>query len=590
MRSRGGIARLIVALTGLLVAAGGAVTVLAPGPSARAASPGAMDPLVAWLVLAAALSLIAAGVNAWVARPGSGSSLIAFWAAAAWLAPELAGSASVSPGVRSLGLLIAPLAVPLLVHLPVRAVRADHGAARAAVLALYVAMGVVATGHALTWDAFRVYDCLPVCGEGDNVLGRFVDIPLSLTFRSTGWWLTGAAGAAMAAWSGVRLMRHRSERSSDTSVLVPALMTGVALAGWAAARLVVDRPSPVGPWSVRAMVLLAAGVLALGAGVAWVRFREGRRAAGVRRLVELLDAEAASRSLGEILATTLRDPMLRVVYPLDGDRGYVDDRGEEVAAPEAGRGHSVTPIERGATVIALVEHDTGLDPEVLSREVGAAARLAVDNERLAATLRAQVRELQASRERIVSTGDAARGRLERNLHDGAQQRLLAVSYELRLAHAAAGAETHQRRTAVDAAVREIDRALTDLRELAHGIWPAALAEAGLEAALASLADEAPIPVVLTGVPEARFPAATEAAAYLAVVEALRRAVAGAATGLAVRLDRIADMLQLEVHLPGVIEPGPWLRVDDRVGAAGGRTAVTTDTSGATLLVVELPCA
>ena len=590
-----GVARMMrtaIALAGLMVAAGGAVaTVLAPGQDADRVSAGATDPAIAWLLLAGAATLVAAGVIAWVARPESGLVLVAFWAAAAWLAPELAGSGSVTREARSLGLLLVPMAIPLLTHLPMRALRGDRGLPAVGLAALYVATGAAAIGHALTWDAFLSIDCLPVCVRGDNVLGLFADIRLSGDFRSAGWWLAAIAGVGLVLWAGGRLRHRRTERSTERLVLWPALATGATLVGWAAARTLPSDPSPVDPWSVRTAIILAVSVIALGAGVSLHRLREGRRVAGVRRLVELLDAGAGSRSLETTLATVLRDPTVHVAYPIEGGHGFVDDQGRPVAAPsvDAQRRRAVTPIEREGVLVALVEHDADLDPDLLSREVGAASRLAVDNERLAALLRAQVHELQASRERIVAAGDAARGRLERDLHDGAQQRLLAVSYELRLAQAAAQGQVADRRAGIDAAVAGIDAALAELRELAHGIWPAVLAEAGLEAALGSLADEAPIPVELAGIPDERFPARTEAAAYLAATEAVRRAVSGGASGLAIRADRAADQLRIEARISGLVAPGPWLRVDDRVGAAGGRSSVLSDPVAGTLLTVELPC-
>jgi signal transduction histidine kinase len=585
--------RVLTGLAGMVVATGGAVaTVLAPGWGAERVSAGSTDPAVSWLLLAGAVSLVIAGGIAWVARPGSGLSLIAFWAAAAWLAPELASSESVTREARSLGRVLAPMAIALLTHLPVRALRGDRGLPGIGLGALYLAMGATAIGHALTWDAYLVIDCLPVCVRGDNVLGLFADIRLSRDFRSAGWWLAAIAGVGLVLWAGGRLRHRRTERSTERLVLWPALATGATLVGWAAARTLPSDPSPVYPWSVRTAIILAVSVIALGAGVSLHRLREGRRVAGVRRLVELLDAGAGSRSLETTLATVLRDPTVHVAYPIEGGHGFVDDQGRLVVAPsvDARRRRAVTPIERGGVLVALVEHDADLDPELLSREVGAASRLAVDNERRAALLRAQVHELQASRERIVAAGDAARGRLERDLHDGAQQRLLAVSYELRLAQAAAQHEPMDRRAAIDLAVVEIDGALADLRDLAHGIWPAVLAEAGLEAALRSLADDATIPVELVAIPDERFPAPTEAAAYLAAAEAVQTAVSGGATGLVVRADRTAEELRLEARISGMEAPGPWLRVDDRVGAAGGRSSVVSDPVAGTLLTVELPCA
>jgi len=588
VRRTRGLFRLILALVAVLIAAGGAVTLLAPAPDATVVAAGTVDRGAAWSILVAAAALVSAGLVAWAARPGSGLALIAFWAAAAWLAGDLQGSDTVTREVRALALVLAPMLAPLVVHLPVRAVRADRAWTRAVIVALYLAAFGLAIGHALTWDPYLVLDCAPTCGRNENPVAWFVAIPVSFAFRSAGWWLGGVAGAGLAFWAGRRM--PRSPEPAERWVLMAALVAGIAITGWSATLVVAASPSSASPWSVRATVLLAVAIVGLGTSVSWMRLREGRRAAGLRRLVELLDGGAGSHTLAETLAAILHDPTVRVAYPMSSGAGVVDDQGRELAAPRPARGRAVTSIKRGGTVIALVEHEFDLDPDLITREIGAAAQLAVDNERLSALLRAQVRELQASRERIVAAGDAARGRLERDLHDGAQQRLLAVSYELRLARAAAAGETIERRAALDAAVDEIDRALGELRDLAHGIWPAVLVEAGLEAALGSLADEAAIPVTLEAVPEQRFPARTEAAAYLAVAEALRRATAGGATGLAVRAQQVGDRLVLEARAAGRLPPGPWLRVDDRVGAAGGRSVVSVDLTTGTLLTVELPCA
>ena len=135
--------------------------------------------------------------------------------------------------------------------------------------------------------------------------------------------------------------------------------------------------------------------------------------------------------------------------------------------------------------MALVIHDAALSgARELEREIGAAARLAVDNERLRAEVLAQLEDLRASRARIVEAGDSARRRIERDLHDGAQQRLLTLSYELRLARADAEADGDEALApllAVDG--EEVQAALAELRDLAHGIYPAILTEAGLGPAL-----------------------------------------------------------------------------------------------------------
>ena len=247
-----------------------------------------------------------------------------------------------------------------------------------------------------------------------------------------------------------------------------------------------------------------------------------RRSEALARLADSVTAGAGTPSLRATLARTLDDDRIRVVYPVE-DGLFIDEAGALVPAPHTGAERGVTAIERAGVQIALVEHEAGLDADLLDREIGAAARLAVDNERLEATIRARLRDLQASRARIVEAGNSARGRLERDLHDGAQQRLLAVSFELRLAVAAcekagAPAETH---AALAAAIEELDRALAELRDLAQGIHPVVLAEDGLTGALASLAEAAPVPLEVTCDVD-RCARPTELAAYLVIVEAVRR--------------------------------------------------------------------
>ena len=587
-------ARGVVAGVSLLVATGGAVALLAPVRGQTAAfTDGQVSGRIAVLLLLAATALVAAGAVAWFARPGGLLALLGFAAAAAWLAPELAGSPGVTREARSVGLLLAPMVAPLLAHLPIRALRADagHTGVRWLLAVMYGAFAAVSIGHALTWDPFRALDCAPVCRQGDNVFLVDRDIALSTRLVNAGFLAAAAIGLSLAAWAVRRLTwGQRPERWREGVVLVPALATGLSLTWWSIARLVVP-PERTDAWFLGPTVALSVAVSALGAGVAWWLVCELRRAEDIRRLAELLDAGAGSRSLRDTLVTTLGDPTVRVIYPMGDGGPYLDETGDQVPAFVPTPGRAVAVIERVAGVVALVEHAPSVDADLLTRRVGAAARLAVDNERLEATLRAQLRELKASRSRIVAAGDTARGRLERDLHDGAQQRLLAVSYELRLAQAAAGtraAADPARTAALDDAVAEIDRVLVELRDLAHGIHPAVLTEAGLDAALRSLADESAIVIAIDDIPDARFPADAERAAYLSVAEAVRRAGRAGIARLDVRVRQDAATLRVEVAGERLGD-AQWLRVEDRVGAAGGRTTVTTDATGGTLLVVELPC-
>src|SRR5207249_4829505 len=156
----------------------------------------------------------------------------------------------------------------------------------------------------------------------------------------------------------------------------------------------------------------------------------------------------------------------------------------------------------------------------LLASAGAAARLALENERLQAELRAQLAELRASRARIVSAGDEERRRLERDLHDGAQQRLLSLGLALQLARAKLGPDANGAAELVAEADGELRAALDELRELARGIHPAVLSEQGLAAALKTLAERSPILVTIAEVPDQRLSTPAEAAAYFLVSEAL----------------------------------------------------------------------
>lgn len=578
----GRVVRDLLAVVALVAAIGGLVTVFAPRPGTVVIAGSATSQVVAWVLLAAVAALITAGAIAWLSRPGSTLALIALWTAAAWSAPELVGSDAVPDLVRAIARLVGPMLTPLVLHLALRAVQADHGRARWMLATLYLAVTVLAIGHAITWDAFLVIDCAPFCRH-DNPFALAPDLARSLWLRTAWAGLSVVAGLALAAWS-VRRLRSRRD-PVERGVLVSSVATGAALA--VAGMAVVRTPGPLVPDPAGTLATVGVGLslTMLGITVSVARLRGAGRAVRLRRLVELMDLDAGETPLRATLARLLSDPDLRVAYPVD--REWIDDQGLPVAAPVARDGRALLSIARGGQTVAVVDHASGLDHELLASQVGTAARLAVDNERLAASLRARVRQLTDSRARIVAAGDAARRRLERDLHDGAQQGLLAVSYELRLAAAAAAEDP--RGPSVGPLIATTDQALAELRELAHGIWPAVLAEAGLDAALRSLADDAAIPVTLIGIPAERLAPSSEAAAYLAVAETLQRAVTAGAGAVVVTAGRIGDTLRLEARVPDRTLPGPWLRVDDRVGAAGGRKEVTTDPATGTLLVVELPC-
>jgi signal transduction histidine kinase len=198
---------------------------------------------------------------------------------------------------------------------------------------------------------------------------------------------------------------------------------------------------------------------------------------------------------------------------------------------------------------------------------------------------AQLDQLRVSRVRIVETGDSERRRLERDLHDGAQQRLLALSYDLRLAHAQAQADgDRQSGSLLTQATDQAQTALEELRELAHGIYPAILTEAGLGSALASLADAAPLPVEIRDAAQGRYPAAVETAAYHLVAEALDDAAGRGASHAAVSAVRDGGRLVVTVHDDGTDRTSSMVQLADRIGALDGNLTVEP-----TRLLAELPC-
>jgi signal transduction histidine kinase len=247
-------------------------------------------------------------------------------------------------------------------------------------------------------------------------------------------------------------------------------------------------------------------------------------------------------------------------------------------------------------VAALVHDPVLLERPALLHSAGAAARLALENERLQAELRAQLAELRASRARIVSAGDEERRRLERNLHDGAQQRLLSLGLALQLARTHLGPDANGAAELLVEADGELRAALDELRELAQGIHPAVLTEQGLGPAIRSLAERSPVPVAIAGVPERRLPAPAEAASYFLVSEALANVAKYArASHVRVSVEQVGTRVLIDVDDDGVggADPsrGSGLRgLADRVHALDGELELASPAGRGTHVHAEIPCA
>ena len=322
------------------------------------------------------------------------------------------------------------------------------------------------------------------------------------------------------------------------------------------------------------------------AGIAWSRL--GRTDAS-RLVVEL--QSAGGTSLRDRLALTLGDPTLELAYRL-ADGRYVDASGEEFELASA-PGRAVTVVSSRREEIAVLVHDpVVLDEPELVESVRLTAGLVLENERLAAEVRAQLAEVRASRSRIVAATDAERRRIERDLHDGAQQRLVALSVALGLA---ATRDDAPASVALARAQDELEQAIGELRELARGIHPTLLREEGLEAAVAALARRMPIPVRVEGGAIGEIPEAVELAAYFLVAEAFtnvtKHASASAATA---RLDRLGDTLAVTIVDDGVggarTQPGSGLTgLRDRLDALDGILVIESERGRGTTIRAEIPC-
>ncbi len=256
---------------------------------------------------------------------------------------------------------------------------------------------------------------------------------------------------------------------------------------------------------------------------------------------------------------------------------------------------SVTRVEDQEGPLAVIVHDPSLkdEPELLEA-AASATQLALENQRLTERIKAQLAEVAASRARIVRASDEAGRRIERNLHDGAQQRLVGLALNLKFASSLAAAEgSTELVRLLDESGGDLDRALEELRDLAQGLHPAALEE-GLDSALEELAERSPTPVTVDA-PSERFAPELEAALYYTAAEALTNiAKHSRATRANVVVSRRGDVLRLEVIDDGVggVDPGRGTGLTglrDRVEAVGGTLEIESPSTGGTRIAAEVPC-
>ena len=551
---------LCVAAYGLCAAATVGIARSAPGLSLAGDSPAALAAQIA----AAGLP-VGAVLLAW--RPVFGPLLVA--AACGWLAAEWSSPAAgvlFTPGLVVYAVWPALLAAAALRGLDERPLgRLGWSVVGAGAIST---TGLLGAASALVFDpaaqgcAACPANRLLIAGAPGlaDGLGR-AGLVVSVVWAA-GFCVVAAARLAVAS---------PARRRLGAPVLAPAALA-VALFGADAAHAL-ERGFLAADPTDRALRAAEAVALALvAAGVALDRLRLRRMRARVAQLVLDVGASPAPGELRARLADTLGDPALTLLHP--AGRGWMDETGA-AAGLTPGPDQAVTLLRAAGEDVLAVVHRRGLldDPQLVG-ELATTARLAIEHERLQAAHRARLAELRASRRRIVAAADRERRALERDLHDGAQQRLVTLGLSIRLARRRGQGDDAR----LAAAEEHVRAAVVELRDVAHGLFPTVLADEGVGAAIDVLTEQSPR-LVAGRLPEERFPDTVESAAYFATLEALRL------TDGEVSVEAVAHdgRLRLTIAAAGALD-GALTRIQDRVGAAGGTVHVRPGE-----LCLEMPC-
>ena len=519
-------------------------------------------------------SFIGTGLYAWWRRPENRTGLLMAAVGFAWFATSL--SASDDDLVFTIGIALDGLYGALLGHLLIAfpTGRLATRAERLLVTGIYLTVTVLQLPALLFEDTDEPRNLLMV--ESNQDLSDLLD---ALQF---------AVAFALIVASFVIVARRRAQVApAQRPVLAPVLWTGGATLAALTVALTFDAVgSPKEGLERLSLALFATVPFGFLVGGLPTRLAHG---AAVSRLIARLGQVPGEHPLRAALAEALGDPSLRLAYWLPDSERFVDAAGRPFPMPERGW----TAVELHGRRVAAIVHDPALDEEPqLVRTAGAAAALALENQRLSAELRARIEDLRASRARIVEAGDAERRRLERDLHDGAQSRLVALAMKLRMARRRA--EGRPDVTAIlDESSVELQASLDELRELARGIHPAVLTDRGLGPALEMLASRAPVPVDVAGDVDDLSPAVATAV-YFVVSEGLTNVAKYArARHATVTVSRDDNRVVAEVADDGVggadLARGSGLRgLVDRVAALDGRLELHSPPGDGTRLRAEFP--
>ena len=574
-----GVARapeLLVLLAGALAGcAGAAVSVQLAFASDHLAEPGLRAALLDWITL----PYILAGLIAWWRRPDSrfgplmvAAGVVVFLSSLQW---------ANAPAPYTLGLAFDLLPVALFLHLFLAFPdgRLEGPLEQVVVAAAYAA----ALG-------LQLVKLLLEGGGADNLLAVVAEPAAAGTVADVQLIALAALSLAGSALLGVRRRRSGRPLRRSVSLLVDSFALGLV----AIAALMLAGAFELSAFETIRRVTF--GIVGLAPVAFLIGLMDARLArSGVGDLVVELRGDPPPDALRGALARALRDESLTLAYWLPEFESWADLQGRPMVLPGPDSGVATTVIDRdGVPVAALLHHPSVADEPELLDAVSAAAGIALENGRLHAELKARLEGLRGSRGRVIEAGQKERQRLERDLHDGAQQRLIALSLELRRLETRLG-DNPDAQASLDQARQEIALSLEELRAVARGIHPAVVTGHGLAVALESLTARAAVPVRLTVEVEGRAQERLEVAAYYVVCESLANIGKHAqATSATVDVTRMDGHIVVEIVDDGIggadSERGTGLRgLADRVEALGGRLRVWTPRGGGTRVRAEMPC-
>jgi signal transduction histidine kinase len=562
--------RLGVTIAGVALSTGAALGVLGTASASAA---------IVWDLCGAALIVI--GVFGWGAMPENRSGLLL--AASGTLAVASGTAlADTHATIHLVGIAVAATFVAPLVQATLSYPRAE--------LVTREARALVASVYVFAFALLPTLQLLVLTGSRLNP-----SRPLSSWGRSA----ASAIAAMLLAWLIALLARKWRSAAGRSRRIVRPVVSAAAFAACAGLAVAVAIPAQRGraPDSIEVILLGAALTpLPLGFFLGFIRARIASPNLG--QFLIGVAKRSGDESLRDLLRDALDDPTLEIGYWARTTRAFVDANGRLLPLRAIDSSSRVSTLVGGSgePVAVLLHEPSILDDEGRVAAVAAVVRVALENERLHAEVRAQIELARQSRARIVEVADNERRRIERDIHDGAQQRLVALAMAISLAEERLVHDRHPAAQALlDRAGAQARAALADLRQLARGIHPPLLTEAGLAPALTSLAERTPVPTRVLAAPARRFSPSVEAAAYFVVAEALSNVAKHArASAASVTAENDGGEIVIVVTDDGragaeLIAGGGLERVEDRVAALGGSFELRSEATG-TRITARIPCA